>query len=308
MGPALLSQKDKFLEIAVKKLGGIPLDFSERMQFIKETLGTGEVHQAAGVLLLLHFRKNHERPEKQEGEFTFQLIKRSAAVAQPGDLSCPGGFLQRFLDPLLRPFVTSGFVPILRGDALTYARKRDAETFRVMTLFLTNALRESWEEIKLSPWNVIFLGPLPTYSLTLYRRTIFPLVGFVKNPWPIRLNSEADRVVEIPLKSFFEEGNYGLYTVEVSDQSRSNCEESSYPCFIHKDDKGGEEILWGATFNIIVNFLQAVLDYKLPDMHAKKMIKMTRHPRYLEMIRSNMEKRNNFCKERDHECRSIQGV
>jgi len=143
MGPALLSQKDKFLEIAVKKLGGIPLDFSERMQFIKETLGTGEVHQAAGVLLLLHFRKNHERPEKQEGEFTFQLIKRSAAVAQPGDLSCPGGFLQRFLDPLLRPFVTSGFVPILRGDALTYARKRDAETFRVMTLFLTNALRES---------------------------------------------------------------------------------------------------------------------------------------------------------------------
>jgi len=60
------------------------------------------------------------------------------------------------------------------------------------------------------------------------------------------------------------------------------------------DDEGGEEILWGATFNIIINFLQAVLDYKIPDMRTKKIIKMTRHPRYLEIIRNNMEKRKNF--------------
>lgn len=293
MDLSLLLQKDEFLELIVKKLGSTPLDFSERMQFIKKSRQTDELHQAAGVLLPLRFRENpSDGPEGRE--FTFQLIKRSPTVAQPGDLSCPGGLLHRFLDPILRSFVTGRLVPILQGNALKCARKRDAETFRIMTLFLTNASRESWEEIRLSPWNVLFLGPLPTYSLTLYRRTIFPLVGFVKNPWTIRLNSETERVVEIPLKSFFEEGNYGLYTAEVSDQSRPNYEESSYPCFIHRDNEGREEILWGATFNIIISFLQIVLDYKLPDMRTKKVIKMTRHPRYLEMIRNSTEKRNNF--------------
>ncbi|MDO8786025.1 MAG: CoA pyrophosphatase [Syntrophales bacterium] len=294
MDPGLLSQKDRFLDVVTKKLGHIPLDFSEKIQLLKRTSSTEDVNQAAGVLLLLHFRENPKPSDKQNGEFTFQLIKRSAKVAQPGDLSCPGGFLRPILDSCLRPLLTSGLIPVLRGNALAYARERDAETFRIITLFLVNALRESWEEIRLSPRNVRFLGPLPTYSLTLYRRTIFPLVGFIKNPWQIRLNSEADRIVEIPLRSFFNEGNYGLYTAEISDQSRLNYEESCYPCFIHRDDDGREEILWGATFNIAVNFLQAVLDYNLPDMSTKKMIKMKRHPRYLEMIRNNMEKRNNF--------------
>ncbi|MDI6777118.1 MAG: CoA pyrophosphatase [Syntrophales bacterium] len=286
MDLSLPLQKDEFLELIVEKLGSTPLDFSERMQFIKKSWQTNEVHQAAGVLLPLRFRENpSDGPEGRE--FTFQLIKRSPTVAQPGDLSCPGGLLHRFLDPILRPFVTSGLVPILQGNALKYARKRDAETFRVMTLFLTNASRESWEEIRLSPWNVLFLGPLPTYSLTLYRRTIFPLVGFVKNSWPIRLNPEVDRVVEIPLNAFFKEGNYGLfYPLGASDQAEPDQQGSYYPCFIYRDDEGGEEILWGATFKIIISFLQIVLDYKLPDMHAKKMIKMQRHPRYLEMIKN----------------------
>jgi len=282
---ALLSQKDEFIELIVKKLGRCPLDFSERMQFIKKTGKTTEIHQAAGVLLPLRFRG--ETPEGRGGGFAFQLIKRSGTVAQPGDLSCPGGLLHRFLDPLLRPFVTGRLVPILQGNALKYARRRDIETFRVITLFLTNAGRESWEEIRLSPWNVHFLGPLPTYSLTLYRRTIFPLVGFVKNPWPIRLNSEVEKVVEIPLKLFFQEGNYGLfYPPGASDQSKPDRQGSCYPCFIYRDDEGGEEILWGATFKIIISFLQIVLEFKLPDMHAKKMIKMQRHPRYLEMIKN----------------------
>ena len=297
---ALLSQKDEFLELIVKKLGGIPLDFSARMQFIKKSRKTDNVHQAAGILLPLCFRKNPS--EESQGEFTFQLIKRSPTVAQPGDLGCPGGLLHRFVDPFLRLFVTSGLAPILRGNVLKYARERDVETFRIMTLFLTNASRESWEEIRLSPWNVAFLGPLPTYSLTLFRRTIFPLVGFVKNSWPMRLNSEVARVVEVPLRSFFQEGNYGLCTVDDSHQPRPDCEGSCYPCFIYQDDGGGEEILWGATFNIIVSFLQLVLDYKLPDTRAKKVIKMTRHPRYVEMIKNSKKKECN------HEYSGVQRI
>ena len=288
MNHRLLSQKEKFFEVAIKKLGTIPLDFSEKMQFIKETPNTKELHQAAGVLLLLNFRENHRPSAERGGEFTFRFIKRSAIVAQPGDLSCSGGFLRPVLDSCLRPLLTSGLIPVLQGDALKYARGRDAGTFRLMTLFLANALRESWEEIGISPWNVLFLGPLPTYSLTLYRRIIFPLVGFIKKPCSTRLKSEVDRIVEIPLQSFFDEGNYGLYTTDVSEQSRLNYQELCHPCFIHRDDEGREEILWGATFNIAVNFLQAVLDYNLPDMSTKKMIKMKRHPRYLEMIRSRL--------------------
>ncbi|MFA4917397.1 MAG: hypothetical protein WC560_12110 [Syntrophales bacterium] len=176
---ALLSQKNEFIELVIEKLGRLPLDFSEKMQFIRTT---GKTNQAAGVLLPLRFREELSEG-RVGGEFIFQLIKRSGTVSQPGDLSCPGGLLHRFLDPLLRLFVIGRLLPIIKGNVLKkYAREQDAETFRIMTLFLANASRESWEEIRLSPWNVHFLGPLPAYSLTIFKRTIFPLVGFVKNP------------------------------------------------------------------------------------------------------------------------------
>lgn len=278
-----LSNKEQFLALIMEKLGRCFIDYHEKMQFVERTRYTKEPQFAAGVLLLLHFRKNDPLSKRNEGEFIFQLIKRSTRVTQPGDLSCPGGLLNPLFDPLLRPLITTGLIPILPRNALEYMLMKDRSTFRTITLFLTNAVREAWEETGLKPWNIHFLGPLPTYSLHLFKRTIFPLVGFVKKKWHFYPNAEVETIVEVPLTAFFNEINYGLYSIETSDileGNRSNPRE--FPCLIIRGDNGKEEILWGATFYIIINFLNIVLNFEIPEMHGKRVIKRILGPEYLQ--------------------------
>jgi len=278
----LLSNKEQFLTLIVEKLGRNSSDFTEKMQFIQGTRKTEETHSAAGVLLLLHFKYNNRLPRKIKGEFIFQLIKRSLKVTQPGDLSCPGGLLQNHFDPLLRPLISRRIIPILQGNALKYVQMKDAETARMITLFLTNAVREAREETGLSPWNINFLGHLPTYSLHLFRRTIFPLVGFVKREWQFYPNSEVESLVEIPLMSFFDEKNYGLYRIETSNRIHTETGNTrEFPCLITHDNRGKQEILWGATFYIIMSFLKIVLNFEIPDLREKKIIKRTLGPEYI---------------------------
>jgi len=278
-----LSNKDQFLTLVVKRLGRCSLDYTEKMRFIQTTRKTENAHFAAGVLLLLYFKSIESMPgNNNKGEFFFQLIKRSSKVTQPGDLSCPGGLLHNFLDPLLRPLITSGLISPLQGDGLKYVQMRDIDTSRIITLFLTNAVRETWEETGLRPWEILFLGPLPSYSLHLFRRTIFPLVGFVKREWHFHPNQEVDSIVEIPLMNFFDESNYGLYHIETSNQLNTNKQyPREFPCLITRDHQGKEEILWGATFTIILNFLKIVLNFEIPDLHKKRIIKRTLGPEYL---------------------------
>jgi len=277
-----LSNRDQFLSLVVDKLGRCSIDFTEKMDFIKRTRDDREVHSAAGVLLLLHYTGDNTAALSNNGEFIFQLIKRSSSVAQPGDLSCPGGLLHGFLDPILTPLISTGIIPVFTGDPLKYARMRDRETFRLIRLFLVNAVRESWEETGLSPWNIFFLGPLPSYSLLLFRRTIFPLIGFVKRAWHFRPNSEVERIVEIPLKAFLDEGNYGLYNIETSSELKTVRERpKEFPCLIARDSQGNEEILWGATFYIIMNFLKIVFNLEIPKISSKRIINRTLGPEYL---------------------------
>ena len=283
MDLALLSQKDEFLQRTTERLGATPLDYVETLSAIKASEKTKELNQAAGVLLLLHYKQTQKAPGGAAGEFYFQLIKRSTRVSQAGDLSCPGGMLQPLLDPFLSPLIVSGLIPILRSDPLAHARRRDADTFRIMNLFLTNAIRESWEELRLNPCNISFLGPLPTYSLILFRRTIFPLVGFVKKEWRFRPNSEVDKVVEIPLRAFFEKESYCRYVIEASAQLKErDVSPLELPCLIHRDDEGREDILWGATLNIIHYFLHIVCGFMIPDLRANRVIKKIIRPEYLK--------------------------
>ena len=263
MDISMLSRRDDILNLIVERLGRSPVDFSEKMSLIGAGKRGDKTRAAAGVLLPLSF----------EGEFVLQLIKRSSGVSQPGDISCPGGMLNTFLDPLLRPFV----VHILRGKALKCARKRERDTFRNITLFLASALRESWEEVRLNPLRVVFLGPLPCRDLTSLKRTIFPLVGYIKNEWCFRPNREVEKIVEIPLRAFLEDENYGLCILDapIEIMERINLKRD-YPCFMYHD-----EMLWGATFSVIMNFLKIVFDFKLPESYLKRVVKKKLYSDYL---------------------------
>jgi 8-oxo-dGTP pyrophosphatase MutT (NUDIX family) len=274
--PGLFADRAEFPARIIERLGIRHCDFPETYRRINVGRSSDQHGRAAGVLLPLLFR---EASPGGKGQFVFQLIKRSSLVPQPGDLSLPGGMLHPVLDRLLRPILIHGPFSILGGKARAYALRQQAPAFRFITLFLTNALRESWEEIRLSPARVRFLGPLPTYSLTLFRRTIFPLAGFVENPGLPRPNREVEKIVEIPLSSFYREELFGCYRIDASDSTGNRS--LQYPCLIHRDSDGAEEALWGATFHIIVGFLGIVMDYRLPDWRNGPVVVRRLRPDYL---------------------------
>jgi 8-oxo-dGTP pyrophosphatase MutT (NUDIX family) len=280
MDLSILSEKEKILDLIVEKLARTPVDYAEKM---KAHQGEGENDwRAAGVLVLLFYRKAATAQAGHQGEFVFQLIKRSPSVPQPGDLSCPGGMLHPSVDALLSPLVSTGLLPIMRGKPFAYARQRPSDTFRALSLFFTNALRESWEEVRLNPFNVRFLGPLPSRDLIVFRRTIFPLVGFVKNEWVCRPNWEVEKVLEIPLRDFFLAENYGTVAVETFVPMRGPIERiRDFPCLIHRDRNGSNEILWGATMNILMDFIRTVFEFAPPLYGSAGVIKKSLFENYI---------------------------
>jgi len=260
---AFLKHREQFHRHIEEKLGDVPLDYAEEFQAIKKTWKEQEKHLAAGVFLLLQY--GNPSSSTTENGPSFLLIKRSSAVAQSGDISCPGGILNPFVDSLASIIgMIQSFSPF-KGESLNYARQRELRTFRTILLFLANAARESWEEIGLSPFNVSFLGALPTYKLRFLKRTIFPIVGLIKHRRNYKPNSEVEKIIEIPVKAFFDPDNYGRFYIKSENPWQKRDGFSPYfPCLILKQKDGTEEILWGATFNIITNFLSIVFEHSLP--------------------------------------------
>lgn len=267
MDTSILSNKQEFLNLVIEKLGKAPVDFCETADFVTtENLKQAGTWGVAGVLVPLFFMENGGT-----GEFAFKLIKRSKSVVQAGDLSCPGGMLHPVADGILRPFVASGLLPVLRGAPRRYLQERGFSQYRQVTLFLANALRESWEEIGLNPFNVQFLGPLPCNPLLAFTRIIFPLAGYIRQNGPGRISREVEKIINIPLRNFFDENNYCMFTIESEYPLKNNVAAiRQFPCFTAADEQGNQEILWGATFFIITNFLKSVLGFELPESYTRR--------------------------------------
>lgn len=284
MDTRILTEKQKFLDLVIETLGKSPVDFCETADFVTaENAKHAGTWGAAGVLLPLFFMENGTG-----GEFAFKLIKRSTSVVQAGDLSCPGGMLHPVADEIFRPFVASGLLPVLRGMPRQYLKEKGFSHYRQVTLFLANALRESWEEIRLSPLNVSFLGPLPCNPLLAFTRIIFPLVGFIKQDRPGKLSREVEKIVNIPLREFFNEDNYCNYTIEAEYPLQNNVAAlREFPCFAAVDEHGNREILWGATFFIIANFLNTVLGFEVPESHKQRTFKKVLKAEYITGIKKS---------------------
>jgi 8-oxo-dGTP pyrophosphatase MutT (NUDIX family) len=260
MIPQILFEQKPFLQNIIDRLGANSIDFEEKWKEIKNSISkSSTTFHAAAVLFLLQFTAAY-------GEFTIQLIKRSETVSQPGDLSFPGGAMHPLTDRLLQSAMDC-LLPLMSGGAGRYSRQRGSEVDHLVRLFLATALRESWEEIGLNPCYVHFLGPLPTYSLTLFQRTIFPLVGFVRSSWRGRPNYEVEKILEVPVRIFFCCENFRRFILDVNTQT------VELPAIAVRNREDQEEILWGATFNIIIRFLQITLDYTLPDLSSSPMVR-----------------------------------
>jgi 8-oxo-dGTP pyrophosphatase MutT (NUDIX family) len=275
MDVTIFEQKDVIPSLIVNKLAAIQLDYKEKYRQIKHSAQTAAPQLAAGVVLLLHYKQM----SPGNSEYVFQLIKRSNRVSQAGDISCPGGMLHPITDRLLSSVFTTGLFPALSSEISRAAADKDGESVHLIRLFLTNAIREAWEEIGLNPWRVSFLGALPCYSLSLIARTIFPTVCLTPEPFAFRLSSEVEKVLEIPLRAFFDASQYALLELETPDSEPLHS--NQFPCIILTDAQGEKEILWGATFYIITNFLRIISNDSLPVPDSPSIFKKVLSKNYI---------------------------
>jgi 8-oxo-dGTP pyrophosphatase MutT (NUDIX family) len=265
MDLALLRQKDIFTSFVKDRLATVPIDYKEKNSQIEKSRQEGSNHLKAGVVLLLNYKKIQGK-----SEYVFQLIKRSEKVSQAGDISCPGGMLQLRNDNIFSYVLKAGILPRMQDKTQRRTQSGDKETTSLIRLFLTTALREAWEEIGLNPLNVVYLGALPSYSLTILARTIFPVVCLTPKTFTYKLSSEVEKVVEIPVSFFFDSNNYAMLNIKTSLGENAEPMQYQTPCLVIPDGQNGKDILWGATFNIIHNFLRIISGDSLPSFSSAR--------------------------------------
>ncbi len=229
-------------------------------------IGRGEIKASAVLFLLTQYQAEVEQP----AEPCLLLNKRSKKVLQPGDLCCPGGGIES-KDRLFSRVLRWPFSPLRKWPAWERWKCQSSESIDGLSLLLATALRESWEEMRLNPFKVAFMGPLPVQKLVMFKREIYPLVGWVPEGQALVPNWEVERIVHLPLRRLLEVHRYARYRLTFDTTQGISHRKEDFPCFIH-NGRGGEEILWGATFRIAMDFLRMVFGFRLPDLRQAPII------------------------------------
>jgi hypothetical protein len=218
---------------------------------------------AAGVLLLLGPRGNRHR---NNSEPCLILNKRSLKVRQPGDLCFPGGSVTLRLDSQLAKLFSLPAMSLGRWKYWPQWKQAHPQTARFLSLFWATGLRESFEEMRLNPFGVKFLGPLPPQPLAMFRRVIYPMVAWVQRQKRFYPNWEVDKMVYIPLKDLLDAANYRRYRLclQTDENEQSSNSGQDYPCFYFQSESD-PEILWGATYRITTLFIEYIFGFKPPN-------------------------------------------
>jgi 8-oxo-dGTP pyrophosphatase MutT (NUDIX family) len=277
-----LYDPERFRKHVMNTLARAPLDYLEQLEFIRQQKNSPTPWESAGVLLPLYFLEEEKLGKDRTGQYVVLLNKRSKRVQQAGDLCAPGGGVHPVLDGISQQILRTGLFPWSKGLAFEQGKRRGAAVYKKILFFLGNALRESWEEIHLSPFNVEFLGPLPSYRLQSRRWVIFPVVGRVKRPWQAKLSPEVDKIIPIPLHTFFLPESYASYSLEVPEElvAQGIPNPWEFPCLVY-DAEGEEEILWGATYAVVRSFLGILFDQPLPSPDGRRVIQKKLLANYL---------------------------
>ncbi len=225
----------------------------------------GDLRHISAVLFLLG--------KGPDGTPWLILNKRSPHVRQPGDLCCPGGGISPIIDRLLAACLRLPATPLSRWAQTKRWQQHRRKDWRKLSLLLATGLREGAEEMRLNPFGVRFLGPMSVQQLVMFKRAIYPLVGWVTRQQRFKPNWEVSEIVRIPLKSFLASGNYARYriTIAIDSSTASQTPFRDMPCFVHRHN-GTEELLWGATYRITEQFIKTVFNYDPPPLRSLPVI------------------------------------
>ena len=249
---------------ALNKHGALKARISRRL-FEKtkdESLYPEDVARSATASAVLFPVGGTCSDEYSEGEPCIIFNKRSRKVKQPGDLCFPGGRMAPRMDLLLSRLLAWSFSPLKRWPYWRRWQGKGEKESRGLGLLLATSLRESFEEMRLNPLGVTFLGPMPSQDLRMFRRVLYPMVVWVNRQRRFLPNWEVERIVRVPLRELLDLDAYAVYRIRFQDSMHGTFTRD-FPCFRH--EKGKEkEILWGVTFRIVMVFLDIVFEFKPP--------------------------------------------
>ncbi len=218
---------------------------------------------SAVLLLLSRGGEGLEKP----ADICLILNKRSTRVRQSGDLCYPGGSVSPRFDFNAARLLGLPLGPLGRWPRWKKWRQERLLESRWLALYFATALREAFEEMKLNPLRVRFLGPLPHHRLVLFRRMIYPLAVWVPRQQRFKPNWEVARIVRIPLRQLFDPEHYVRYRLTMAGSSPATEQVREVPAFRFRS-RTGRDILWGATYRITMSFLQLVFGFAPPEMES----------------------------------------
>lgn len=238
-----------------------------------------ECETSAGVVMLLGV---YPAIPGKAAEPCVVLNKRSLKVNQPGDLCFPGGRIAPRLDPYLARLLSLRCTSFGRWHHRGNRRQRQRRLARSMSILWATGLRESFEEMKLNPFGVRFLGPLPPQTLVMFTRTIYPMVGWIKRQKRFFPNWEVEKVVYLPLQDLLDPALYSCYRLRIGNNPRRRraAPIQDYPCF-RIQAPNHQEILWGATYRITIDFLAHVFGFKPPALETRPVVEGVLDENYL---------------------------
>ncbi|MGE5839130.1 MAG: NUDIX hydrolase [Deltaproteobacteria bacterium] len=207
--------------------------------------------------------------------------KRSFKVRQPGDLCFPGGRVSPRLDSLFSKVLKSPFSPLARWRFWPlWQEHRRAQADR-LSLLLATSLRESVEEMRLNPFGVTFLGPMPAEDLLLFRRVLYPMVVWINRQKRFLPNWEVEKIVHVPVRELLNPEAYACYRLRFKGRRIKGEEDyvQDFPCFCHGNETQ-REVLWGATFRIVMSFLKTIFGFSAPSTDSLPVIYNTLNERY----------------------------
>ena len=210
------------------------------------------------------------------------LNKRSLKVKQPGDLCCPGGSISSRVDAFLSKFLYLPGSPLTRWPYWQQWHKLRRHETQDLALLFATCLREGFEEMRLNPLGVKFLGPLPQQQLIMFHRVIYPMVCWINRQKRFSPNWEVEKVVYIPFKDLLNPSLYARYrlNIETSKENEKHPDIRDYPCFIQQSEDS-TEVLWGATFRITMVFLEIVFGFTPPDIKSLPVLSGSLDENYL---------------------------
>lgn len=261
----------------------LPADHKELIRHITEVLSRHSRREsifppdisappaASAVLFLLG--RCRPKGDKNTSRPCLVFNKRSAHVRQAGDLCFPGGRMMPRIDFYFSRFLSLPFSPLIRWPDWGLWRKQRPQQARRLSLLLAAGLRESLEEMRLNPLGVHFLGPMPSQRLRMFPREIYPMAVWINRQQRFFPNWEVEKIIAVPIRSFLDPAHYARCRISFGPgrERPAASSEEIFPCFC-LPDASEPEILWGATYRMVIRFLELVFDFRPPPVDALPLV------------------------------------